>query len=302
MQLLISAFLLSLAGTGLWLLLARRFGIGQTIRPEGPSNHKGKTGTPTMGGVVLLLLLLLISFFLPLGILGWKLVLLGLGFGLVGLLDDVIKIRRPDNMGLTAGHKFLLQLLLAGSFIYFLLETGYPTAFWGWFYIPLVLLVLTGASNGVNLTDGLDGLVGGTLIIAFAAFTFLAYRVQFNELVYLGVIIIGLLLGFLVFNLHPAKLFMGDAGALAFGAILGGFAIYLQQELLLIVIGGVFVLETLSVILQVASFKLTGRRIFKMAPLHHHFELQGFSEGRVVAGFWVAGALLAVLGLAITYI
>ncbi|WP_102335949.1 phospho-N-acetylmuramoyl-pentapeptide-transferase [Salimicrobium jeotgali] len=309
------AFLITVALFPVVIPFLRRLKFGQEIREEGPSSHQKKSGTPTMGGVMVLFAvaittLLFLPFILGDGI-GRKtalLLIVLLGYGLIGFLDDYIKVALKRNLGLTSKQKMLMQLVIA-AVVYIILLTGdFSTTIGipatdlsvdlGAGYGILLLLMLVGGSNAVNLTDGLDGLLAGTASIAFGAFAILAWVVAGDvETALFSISIVGALLGFLVFNAHPAKVFMGDTGSLALGAAIAMIAIILKMELLLVIVGGVFVLETLSVIIQVASFKLTGKRVFRMSPLHHHYELKGWSEWKVVTAFWIAGLLFAALGL-----
>ncbi|AKG04651.1 phospho-N-acetylmuramoyl-pentapeptide-transferase [Salimicrobium jeotgali] len=309
------AFLITVALFPVVIPFLRRLKFGQEIREEGPSSHQKKSGTPTMGGVMVLFAvaittLLFLPFILGDGI-GRKtalLLIVLLGYGLIGFLDDYIKVALKRNLGLTSKQKMLMQLVIA-AVVYIILLTGdFSTTIsipatdlsvdLGAGYGILLLLMLVGGSNAVNLTDGLDGLLAGTASIAFGAFAILAWTVAGDvETALFSISIVGALLGFLVFNAHPAKVFMGDTGSLALGAAIAMIAIILKMELLLVIVGGVFVLETLSVIIQVASFKLTGKRVFRMSPLHHHYELKGWSEWKVVTAFWIAGLLFAALGL-----
>jgi phospho-N-acetylmuramoyl-pentapeptide-transferase len=308
----------------------RLFQIGQEIRAEGPSSHQAKRGTPTMGGVLVitatvvptLLWADLRNSFV------WVAIAATLLFGAVGFADDYLKLVRRQNLGLRAAPKLALQVVVAlalGVVLYGLAERGqfsttlsFPfiktfTPELGWAYPPFVVLVLVGAANAVNLTDGLDGLAIGSLLIVWGAFSVLTYAAGHalvanylaipnvkgvGELTVFCGAVVGASLGFLWFNCHPAEVFMGDVGSMALGGALGTVAVLIKQEMLLLVAGGLFVLEALSVILQVGSFKLRGRRIFRMAPLHHHFELAGWSETKVVIRFWILALIFALLGLA----
>lgn len=237
-----------------------------------------------------------------------------LGYGIIGFLDDYIKVVMKRNLGLTARQKLLGQLFIGIILFYVLLRVRVIEGDWNaistvhipgtdlelwlnWLYLPLLMLMMIGSSNAVNLTDGLDGLLAGTAAIAYGAYAIIGL-VQSNYTVAIfSAAVVGALLGFLVFNAHPAKVFMGDTGSLALGGGLAALAIITKTELLLLVIGGVFVLEALSVMIQVTSFKLRGKRVFRMSPLHHHFELGGWSEWRVVTTFWFVGFLFAGLGI-----
>ncbi|MNI11549.1 Phospho-N-acetylmuramoyl-pentapeptide-transferase [compost metagenome] len=231
-----------------------------------------------------------------------------LGFGLVGFLDDYIKIVFKRSLGLTPRQKLFGQLLFAGIVCALLISKGHSTAIgipgtnfsfdWGaWFYYPFIILMMLAISNAVNFTDGLDGLLSGVSAIAFGAYAVIAIHATSIPAAVCAAAMIGAVLGFLVFNAHPAKVFMGDTGSLGIGGAIGAIAIVTKSELLFLVIGGIFVIEMLSVVLQVLSFKTRGKRIFKMSPIHHHFELSGWSEWRVVVTFWAVGLLLAGIGL-----
>jgi phospho-N-acetylmuramoyl-pentapeptide-transferase len=309
----------------------RRFQVAQYIREEGPHAHRAKAGTPTMGGI-----LILAGILLPTLLWAdltnrniWILVLSTLAFGAIGFADDYLKVARRRSLGLSARLKLRSQVavgLLLGVTLYVLAQSEpsqYSTRIVlpflknvrpeiSAFYILFAVVVVVGASNAVNLTDGLDGLAIGSTLIAAAAFTVLAYvsghRVFSNylDLLYLpgaaevtifcGAMV-GASMGFLWWNCYPAQVFMGDVGSLSLGGALGTAAILIKQELLLFSVGGLFVIEALSVILQVASFKLTGRRLFRMAPLHHHFELVGWKEPQIIIRFWIVAFVFALFSL-----
>lgn len=306
------AFIIAIVISPFFIPFLQRLKFGQSIREEGPSWHQSKSGTPTMGGIVILLSVVLAAigigiFFDVMNVETYLLLFVLLGYGLIGFLDDFIKVVMKRNLGLTSKQKLFGQLLIAIIFFFVLKQTEYETTVaipgtdisfdLGWMYVIFLIFMLVGASNAVNLTDGLDGLLSGTAAIAFGTYAVLAYNLEQYEVAIFSIAIVGAVLGFLVFNAHPAKVFMGDTGSLALGGAIAAIAILTKMELLLILIGGVFVLETLSVIIQVTSFKLTGKRVFKMSPLHHHFEMSGWSEWRVVITFWLVGLLFA--GLAI---
>ena len=299
---------------------------GETIREDTPARHRSKQGTPTMGGV-LILAALLATTLLWANLRNryvWVAMLTAAGFGLIGVWDDVMKLR--TKKGLSIRVKFGAQLVLTGA----LLQIVYwqPPAAWlpvlaipffkgwllelGWLWIPFAILVVVGASNAVNLTDGLDGLAIGPVIMAGGAFGVIAYLTgNFKAADYLKILnvkgageltvfcgaLIGAAIGFLWFNCHPAEVFMGDAGSLALGGAIGMLAVLTKAELLLPLIGGLYVVEAVSVIIQVASFRLTGRRVFRMAPLHHHYELSGWAEPKIVVRFWIVSFALALLAL-----
>ena len=283
--------------------------FGQSIREEGPKSHQAKSGTPTMGGIMIILGITIAT----LAAAPWTVeVLLALfimlGHFVLGFLDDYIKVVKKRNLGLTAKQKFAGQILIACVVMYVgphLL--GIDTDIWipianvnidlGWLYYALVLFVLVGTSNAVNLTDGLDGLASGTVAIAASAYAVVSVRTGHPDLAIFCVAITAACLGFLRFNAHPARVFMGDTGSLALGGALAAVGILTHTEILLAVIGLVFVCEALSVIIQVISFQTTGKRVFRMSPIHHHFELGGWSEWKVVTVFWLAGLVASVAGL-----
>ncbi len=309
------------------ILLLKKYGIGKKIRVEGPSSHLVKMGTPTMGGVMILLPVLLITLalnvanFLGRTYIG-RSILVPLGvmvtFGLLGMLDDWEGVRGRRGQGLSARQKFALQVVLAlltALALHFALgleSIAVPTVPekipLGWWYIPIAMFIIIGASNAVNLTDGLDGLAGSIAAVSFTAYGVIAYLQGQIWLTTFCFTVVGAVLAFLWFNAHPAELFMGDTGSLALGATLGVVALMTGQWLLLPVVGAVFVAEAVSVMVQVGYFKLTkrlygqGRRVFKMAPLHHHFEALGWSETQVTWRFWLIGVLSAMLGVALALI
>ncbi|GAA0460605.1 phospho-N-acetylmuramoyl-pentapeptide-transferase [Alkalibacillus silvisoli] len=309
------SFLISALLSPVLIPFLRRLKFGQSIREEGPESHQAKSGTPTMGGVMIIFSIVATSLILVLRdattLFSTELFILLfvlVGYGLIGFLDDFIKISKKRNLGLTSKQKMLCQIVIAVVVYIILHNSGFPTDIaipgtdfsieLGWLYGILILVMLVGASNAVNLTDGLDGLVAGTASIAFAAFGIIGWAFGVpTEIVIFTFSVVGALLGFLVFNSHPAKVFMGDTGSLAIGAALAIIAILMKLEILLIIIGGVFVIETLSVIIQVISYKTTGKRVFKMSPLHHHYELVGWSEWRVVITFWLVGFICAAFGV-----
>ncbi|MDF2834756.1 MAG: phospho-N-acetylmuramoyl-pentapeptide-transferase [Paenibacillus sp.] len=305
-----TSFLITVLLGPLFIPLLRRLKFGQQIRTEGPESHLKKSGTPTMGGIIIMIALMIAFLrFADKSSEFWVLLTASLGFGLVGFLDDYIKIVFKRSLGLTARQKLFGQLLFSVVVCALLYDMGHSTEITipgtsagfdlGWFYYPLVVIILFAASNSVNFTDGLDGLLAGTSAIAFGAFMIVALQTSEHESAIFSAAMIGAVLGFLVYNAHPAKVFMGDMGSLGIGGGIAAVAILTKTELLLILIGGVFVLEMLSVILQVGSFKLRGKRIFKMSPIHHHFELSGWSEWKVVTVFWLVGLLFAAAGVLI---
>jgi phospho-N-acetylmuramoyl-pentapeptide-transferase len=326
----ITALIISLI-LGPWLIrLLRKNQVKEEIRIEGPQTHYAKAGTPTMGGLIILAAIVIPTLL-------WAdlsnrftiyILLVTLWLGAIGFMDDFLKAIKHQKKGLVARKKLIGQILLGlvlGVILYlypptpnFDLKTDLPffknyyLDFPIYLYIPFVIIVVAGFSNAVNLADGLDGLAIGLSMICLVAFAGMAYITgRFDFTNYLDVVYlpgageltvfcsatIGASLGFLWYNTHPAEVFMGDTGALALGGILGALSILLKKELLLVIVGGVFVAEAISVILQVSVFKLRGKRIFKMAPLHHHFELSGWHESKVVVRFWIVGVLLALVAL-----
>ena len=289
--------------------LLKKYKARQAIREEGPKSHRVKAGTPTMGGLFLVLsgvIVILGNGLIDKTVL-WLLFVM-IGHGILGFLDDFIKAEKKRNLGLTAKQKIMGQLILSIIFCFGCVEMLHlPCAISipftasdisiGWLYYPFVILVIVGASNAVNLTDGLDGLASGCCTVAFMAYAAFCYINGLYDIAAFIIIMAGCCIGFLFFNYHPAKIFMGDTGSLALGGALAGIAVMTRTELLLVVLGMVFVVEALSVIIQVASFKLYGKRVFKMSPLHHHFELSGWSEVNVVWLFWGFECFMAGVAL-----
>jgi phospho-N-acetylmuramoyl-pentapeptide-transferase len=315
---------------GPWLIRRLTFHqIGQVIRPEGPQSHLTKAGTPTMGGAMILAAVTISTLFWAdlRNRFVWFALLVTLAFGAVGFVDDYKKIRYGSSKGLSARDKYF-WLSVAGFAtaiaIFGTAQDPIETALivpvfkdvalpLGWLFVPWVYLVIVGSSNAVNLTDGLDGLaIMPTVLVAsalavfayasgnvkIAAYLGIPYIAGVGEIAVFCVAIAGAGLGFLWFNAYPAQVFMGDVGALALGAALGVVAVLVRQEIVLAIMGGVFVAETISVVLQVGSYKLTGRRIFRMAPLHHHFELKGWPEPKIIVRFWIVTLILVLVGLA----
>lgn len=313
MQMFIIALVLGLVATlGIYPIaipFLHKIKFGQSIRTDGPQSHLKKTGTPTMGGLVFVLVpVLVLLVVMPRAFLDVKIqivILSYLGYSLIGFIDDFLIVVKKNNDGLSAKKKFLMQTILA--VIIFLMYRGIASTSiliplfnieldLGIFYFFLIMIMFTAESNAVNLTDGLDGLSSGCMIVALAPFIlFSIIQNEFGLAVFL-MAVLGSLLGFLKNNFFPAKIFMGDTGSLALGGLLAACAMVLKKEILLVIIGGIFVMETLSVVLQVGSFKLTGKRIFRMAPLHHHFELGGMNEKNVVFMFWTIELGFALLG------
>ena len=287
--------------------------FGQSIREEGPKSHQAKRGTPTMGGVMIIAAITLATLAAaPLTAGVWLALFVMLGHFALGFLDDYIKVVKKRNLGLKARQKLLGQIVIAVVVIFFAQhELGIATTVWlplvhaeldiGLFYYPLVLFVLVGTSNAVNLTDGLDGLAAGTVTVAALAYMAVALAFSATGLAVFAAAIAGASCAFLRFNHHPARVFMGDTGSLALGGAVAALGILTHTEILLAVIGIIFVAEALSVIIQVISFKTTGKRVFLMSPIHHHFELKGWQETRVVYTFWLVGAVFAALGAWLAY-
>ncbi len=291
--------------------ILHRLKFGQSIREEGPKSHQKKSGTPTMGGIFLIAGIVAATLvfadwnaeiFIALFIL--------LGHFILGFIDDYLKVVRKHNQGLLARYKLLGQIIIAivTTFVASELLTNFSPTIWlpiidttldaGKLYLPFMLIVMVGASNAVNLTDGLDGLASGCMAIAASCYAVICILTGHEDLAIFCAATVGACIGFLKFNFHPAKVFMGDTGSLALGGAFAAVGILTHTEILLAIIGFVFVCEALSVILQVISFQTTGKRIFRMSPLHHHFELGGWSEVKVVFVFWTVGLIAGVIGLA----
>ncbi len=328
------AVVLSIVAVGVlmpfWIRLLRFRNIGQQIRADGPQGHLAKQGTPTMGGV--LILLVVAGTYVFLGQFG-RLSLLAIAAtgacGLLGFVDDWAKVVHERSLGLTPRAKIIGQAVVALAFGLLVvnwagvtstvevpltgatLDLGAFTSVFDiggvaltvpWLYLGLVWFLIVGTSNAVNLTDGLDGLAAGTVTIVMLAYSGIAFRMNMLEVALLAAAIAGACIGFLWYNAYPANIFMGDTGSLGLGAAIATFAIITKTEILLALIGGIYVIETLSVILQVASFKLTGKRIFRMAPLHHHFEMKGWSETKIMVRFWILTGITAGGGFALFFV
>lgn len=310
----LTSFIISLLIGPPVIRILHQLKFGQSIRDDGPKTHMKKAGTPTMGG--LLIFIALISGLLVARPFSWEVMIVcfvTFGFGLIGLVDDLIIIVAKRSLGLKARQKLFAQILVASIAAYFMVQHHsavvqqvpfinwqlvFPTSGWGNpLFFAFAIFVLVGSSNAVNLTDGLDGLASGTMAVALLGFGVLALMQGFNDLAVFATALIGACIGFVWFNCPPAQVFMGDTGSLALGAALGGMALLTHTALFLPIIGGVFVAETLSVIIQVVSFKISGKRVFRMSPLHHHFELGGMLEPQIMLRFWVVGMVLAVFGV-----
>lgn len=299
-QTAIVTFIIGILLTPIFITMFRRLHFGQQIREDGPRKHLKKAGTPTMGGVVFLLAALPAMFvFAPKSPMLFLALLLTLGNGLIGFIDDYLKVVRKQSLGLKARSKILGQVAIIVIFYLVLRGLGYSSELaipfttqvidLGVWYPLFLLIFVIGTTNAVNLTDGIDGLASGTAILAVLSYTILATLQGSMDLAQFGAAMIGAVFAFLAYNFHPARVFMGDVGSLALGGALAAMAILTKTELSLVIIGGVFVLETLSVIIQVIVFQITKKRVFRMSPLHHHYELGGHSEWRVVTGFWTLG-------------
>ncbi len=322
----ITALILCLMIGPYMIELLKKYQIGQSVRSDGPSSHFTKAGTPTMGGVLILTIVVLatIAWADLSNIYVWLVLAVLVGFGFIGFIDDYLKVVRKKSEGLRGKYKFTLQIAIAtlvAIALYYLpaYSTVLSVPFFkdfhpdlGWLYIPFVIFIIVGTSNAVNLTDGLDGLAIGPVIVVTLVYTIITYvaghakianylLIPFingsGELAILCGAVFGAGLGFLWFNTYPASVFMGDVGSLPLGALLGTVAVIAKHELLLMIVGGIFVVETVSVIFQVASFRLHGKRVFLMAPLHHHYELKGWQEPKIIVRFWIIAIMLGLLAL-----
>ena len=310
----IISFLISVVFCPILIPFLRKLKFGQTEREEGPQSHLKKNGTPTMGGLVILASILLTSLIyigkfteiLPV-------LFMTLGFGLIGFLDDYIKVVKKRSLGLTPLQKMALQFIVTGVFIYYYfkiagLDTSIKIPFVSgdgfvmptWLFIIFVFIVVLGTVNGVNFTDGLDGLASGVTVIVATFFTIAALSLNPSMTPITGAVV-GSLLGFLLFNTYPARVFMGDTGSLALGGLFAALSIATHTEFLAVVLGGLYVMEAMSDVIQVGYFKMTHKRVFKMAPIHHHFELEGWTETKVVVRFWMIELIFVLLALTIFY-
>jgi phospho-N-acetylmuramoyl-pentapeptide-transferase len=306
---LIMGLIFSIVLGPIFIPILHKLKFGQNIRKEGPKSHFKKSGTPTMGGLIFFIstattilimgqnpvskeMILLYSFF---------------AFGFIGFLDDILKIIHKDNLGLRAGQKMILLIifsLVLAWYGYVNIGTDILIPFantnfrlnLGILYMPFIVFYYAAVTNAVNLTDGIDGLATSVTIIVLTFFAIVGFRTQNTEVAIFAVALVGALLGFLKYNAFPAKIFMGDTGSLALGGVIGTMALMLKMELFVVIVGGIYVLETLSVIIQVTSFKLTGKRVFKMSPIHHHFEQLGWSEVKIVTVFSSITAILCIIG------
>lgn len=304
------SFVISILLGPIIIPMLRRLKVGQSIREEGPKSHLSKSGTPTMGGVIFIISLLITV--VSSGIISNDILILvssTIGFGLIGFLDDYIKIVKKRNLGLRAYQKLIFQIILAIILAVYQSNTSIAGTKviipflkgqyldLGVLYIPFIVFFVVATVNSVNLTDGLDGLASGVSIIVLSFFSLVAINRGMESIAVFSAALTGACLGFLIHNAYPAKVMMGDTGSLALGGGIAATAILLNLPLIIPIVGGIFFVETLSVIIQVASFKLTGKRVFLMSPLHHHFELKGWKETKVVGVFWFITALLCIIGV-----
>ena len=317
-KILLLAFAITVILAIIIIPILKKLKVGQNERDDGPQSHIKKQGTPTMGGIIMMISIIVCSIG---GFLYYKgdeaevsknlipLVLVTIGFGLVGFVDDFIKLILKNTKGLKPAFKMLGLLLIAGGFAFYLVQimkigtdiiipfAKTSITFPIWLYIPFAIFVMLGTTNAVNLTDGIDGLATSTSAIILTTLTVIAIILDVKEVVVFGSILVGACLGFLIFNLHKAKVFMGDLGSLMLGGAISAISLYLKMPLLLILIAIIPVIETLSVMIQVTAYKKTGKRVFKMTPLHHHFELSGWRENKIVSVFCIITLVVCVIGL-----
>ncbi len=318
---MIIAFVISIIMGFIIIPILKKRKVGQIERDDGPQSHLKKQGTPTMGGIIIIITMIIVIIGTYIYLLSNEendiahklipILLLTIGFGLIGFIDDFKKLVLKNTEGLKPSYKMIGLLIISVAYVIYLVyglkietQTYIPILKTYiempiWVYIPFAIIVILGATNAVNLTDGIDGLSSSVCAIIITCLAIIGINMQIYEVSIFASIVIGAVLGFLMFNIHPAKVFMGDTGSLMLGGVISGLALYLEMPLLLLVIALIPVLETISVMIQVAYFKRTGKRFFKMAPLHHHFELSGWKENKVVVVFSVATLLLCVVGLKI---
>ena len=302
----IAAFFIGVIICPVLIPILHKMKYGQTERDDGPQSHLKKTGTPTMGGIAILIAFAVSAFIFGRTADSVAVVLITLGFGIVGFIDDYIKVVKKRSLGLRAYQKILIQLIFTALFAFYVSKNvpeftkiyvpfgnGYMIDL-GIIYIPFLFVVMLGTVNGVNLTDGLDGLAGGVTMIVAAFFTIICIAAGKGISPCVSAAVVGALLAFLVFNAYPAKVFMGDTGSLALGGYVAATALILRMPLFIILVGLIYLCESLSVIIQVGYFKKTGKRVFKMAPIHHHFELCGWSETKIVTVFYIITALMCM--------
>ncbi|ALP90869.1 MULTISPECIES: phospho-N-acetylmuramoyl-pentapeptide-transferase [Clostridium] len=305
---LVISFIFSLILGPIFIPILHKLKFGQNIRKEGPKSHQKKAGTPTMGGIIFFISVAATILIMGPSFTDPKMIILYsfLAFGFIGFLDDMLKIIHKDNLGLKAGQKMILLLIFSvalavygykniGTDILIPLGSGFKLNL-GLLYIPFVIIYYAAVTNAVNLTDGIDGLATSVTIIVLTFFTIVAFKTGQKDVAIFSIALCGALLGFLKYNAFPAKIFMGDTGSLALGGAVGTIALMLKMELWVVIVGLMYVVETLSVIIQVTSFKMTGKRVFKMAPIHHHFEQCGWSEVKIVTIFSLVTAVLCIIG------
>lgn len=306
---LIMGFVFSIILGPIIIPILHKLKFGQNIRKEGPKSHQKKTGTPTMGGLIFFISVATTILIMGHKLMDKEMIILYsfLAFGFIGFLDDMLKIIHKDNLGLRSAQKMILLILFSLAFAlygykYIGTEVLIPFANkdfrldLGMLYIPFIVFYYTAVTNAVNLTDGIDGLATSVTVIVLTFFAIVGFRTGNSEVAIFAIALAGALLGFLKFNAFPAKVFMGDTGSLALGGVIGTMALMLKMEIFVIIIGGIYVIETLSVIIQVTSFKLTGKRVFKMSPIHHHFEQSGWTEIKIVIMFSSITAILCIIG------
>lgn len=310
---IIISFLIPVVTLPFFIRFIKKYKMGQRIRQEGPDLHQHKMGTPTMGGIIIMVALtLVVMLFVPHHRYITYSLIITLGFGFIGLLDDSIKIQKKRSMGLTTSAKIFFQIIFSLIIAYYIQKnSGIDGNMYipfrqnslnsGSLFIPIITLVLISTVNAVNLTDGLDGLATGLIFVAMISFSIIAIFQNLWPVGIFSLIVASISLGFLIFNIFPAKIFLGDVGSFALGGALASAAIFTKTELLLIIIGGIFAIETLSVIIQVSSVKIRRKTVFKMSPVHHHFEMSGWKEPTIVITFWIAGLVLGIIGVVIYY-
>lgn len=306
---LIMGFIFSIVLGPIFIPILHKLKFGQNIRKEGPKSHQKKSGTPTMGGLIFFISVATTILIMGQKLMDKEMIILYsfLAFGFIGFLDDILKIIHKDNLGLKAAQKMILLILFSLALAWYgykYIGTDILIPFanqdfrlnLGMMYIPFIVFYYAAVTNAVNLTDGIDGLATSVTVIVLTFFAIIGFRTQNTEVATFSIALAGALLGFLKFNAFPAKIFMGDTGSLALGGAIGTIALMLKMELLVVIVGGMYVIETLSVIIQVTSFKLTGKRVFKMSPIHHHFEHLGWSEVKIVTVFSGITAILCIIG------
>ena len=306
---LIMGFIFSIILGPIFIPTLHKLKFGQPIRTEGPKSHQKKSGTPTMGGLIFFISVATTILIMGHKLMDKEMIILYsfLAFGFIGFLDDLLKIIHKDNLGLKSAQKMILLILFSLAFAWYgykyigtdilipFVSNGFRLDL-GILYIPFIVIFYTAVTNAVNLTDGIDGLATSVTVIVLTFFAIVGFRTKNYEVAIFAIALTGSLLGFLKFNAFPAKIFMGDTGSLALGGVIGTLALMLKMELFVIIVGGIYLIETLSVIIQVTSFKLTGKRVFKMSPIHHHFEQVGWSEVKIVTVFSTITAILCIIG------